>query len=190
MTRTVSVAWIVPLSFSLLAQLSPPDHILQDGTPVKLRLSKALSSADAKAGQEITFEVVDDIDVDGVTVLHRGSPAVGVVTEAEAKKRMGRAGKLNFSLTFVKLADEEKASLRAVNDAGGDSHVAGMAALMAAGVPMAAAPFLLLLKGGDTNIPKGTQITAFVNGDMHLDLVKFAALADKPAQPPATDRPH
>ena len=38
------------------------------------------------------------------------------------------------------------------------------------------------MHGKDTSIPKGTEITAYVNGDMKLDLAKF-----QPAQPtPAT----
>jgi len=40
---------------------------------------------------------------------------------------------------------------------------------------MVAAPFLLLMKGRDSSIPKGTEITAFVDGDMHLDMAKFRA---------------
>jgi hypothetical protein len=173
----------VPAAVATQAETMQPktsDHILQDGTPVKLQLSRALSSADAKAGQEISFDVVDDIDVDGITVLHRGTSALGVVTEAEARKRMGRAGKLNFTINSVQLADNEKIALRAVNDAKGDSRVAGMTALMVSGVPMVAAPFLLLIKGGDSTIPKGTSITAFVDGDIHLDLAKFGA-APQPA---------
>ncbi len=156
------------------------DHILQDGTPVKLRLTQNLSSADAKAGQEIFLEVADDIELDGVIVLRRGSPAIGVVTEAEAKRRMGRAGKLSFNITDVLLADDEKAPLRAVNDSSGDSHVKGMTGMMASGVPMAAAPFLLLMHGENTSFPKGTEITAFIDGDMHLNLANF-----EPAPQPA-----
>ena len=36
----------------------PAPHTLVDGTPIKLRLSQTMSSADAKAGQEVPFEVV------------------------------------------------------------------------------------------------------------------------------------
>ena len=129
MTPNLVSCGLVPLlSVCLIAQQTPQtetpaarvpaktqkyDHALQDGTPVKLQLTRALSSADAKAGQEISFEVVDDLDVDGVTVLHRGSSAVGVVTEASRQRKvMGRAGKLNFTITSVQLADDEKVALR------------------------------------------------------------------------------
>src|SRR5271166_637498 len=73
----------------------PPPHTLLDGTPVKLRLSETISSADAKVGQEIPFEVVDDISVDQAVVLPKGSTAIANVTEADHKKSMGRGGKLN-----------------------------------------------------------------------------------------------
>src|SRR5271169_4757366 len=153
-TQEAAPAGPTPLSAqSQPAHSQAPDYILQDGTPVKLSLTRTLSSAEAKAGQELFFEVADDIEVDGVIVLRRGAPAIGVVTEAEAKKRMGRAGKLSFNITYVRLADEEDAPLRAVNDSNGDSHVKGMTGLMASGVPMVAAPFLLLMHGENTSIP-------------------------------------
>jgi hypothetical protein len=194
-TRTLVLSALVSLLwFPLLAQQSsqvagtpapaaeaehtqpgPGDHVLEDGIPVKLRLIKTLSSADAKAEQEIIFEVVDDIDVDGVTVLRRGTSAIGIVTQAVAKKRMGRAGKLGFRIDFVPLADSEKARLRASSNSQGDSHVAGMVDLML-NMPMVSAPFFLLLKGTDTSIPKGTEITAFIDGDIHLDWAKFGGV--------------
>jgi hypothetical protein len=36
-----------------------------------------------------------------------------------------------------------------------------------------AAPFFLFMHGKDITIPKGTEITAYVNGDMKLELSKF-----------------
>jgi hypothetical protein len=78
----------------------PPPHTLLDGTPVKLRLSETISSADANVGQEIPFEVVEDISVDQVVVLPKGSTAIATVTEADHKKSMGRAGKLNIAITM------------------------------------------------------------------------------------------
>jgi hypothetical protein len=37
-----------------------------------------------------------------------------------------------------------------------------------------AAPSLLFIHGKDITIPKGTEVTAFVAGDMMLDMAKFA----------------
>jgi hypothetical protein len=40
-----------------------------------------------------------------------------------------------------------------------------------------AAPLLLFIHGKDITIPKGTEVTAFVAGDMKLDMAKFAPVA-------------
>src|ERR1035438_2697201 len=68
----------------------PPPHTLLDGTPVKLRLSQTISSADTKVGQEVPFEVVEDISVDQVVVLAKGATAIARSEETEHKRSMGR----------------------------------------------------------------------------------------------------
>ncbi|MGA2048752.1 MAG: PEGA domain-containing protein [Terracidiphilus sp.] len=155
----------------------PPPHTLLDGTPVKLRLSETISSADAKVGQEIPFEVVDDVNVDQAVVLPKGSTAIANVTEADHKKSMGRGGKLNISISYARLKDQEKVALRATKDSKGGGHVGAMTGAMVATaiVFFPAAPLFLFIKGKDITIPQGTEITAFVEGDMHLDMSKFVA---------------
>jgi PEGA domain len=161
----------------------PMDHAIHDGTPVKLRLSENLSSADAHAGQEIPFECVDEVQVDGVIVLPKGSAAVGNVTEAEPKRSMGRAGKLDIAISYARLKDNEKVALRATKEAKGGSHTGAMAGAMVATslIIWPAAPFFLFMKGKDITIPQGTEITAFVEGDMRLDMTKFGVAPPPPA---------
>jgi hypothetical protein len=155
----------------------PQPNTLMDGTPVKLRLSETMSSASAKVGQEVPFEVVEDVTVDGVTVLPKGATAIGTVTDCNAKKSMGRAGKLDISISYARLADQEKAALRAMQDNKGGGHVGAMTGAMVATsiVFFPAAPLFLFIHGKDITIPQGTEITAFVEGDMHLDLARFKA---------------
>jgi hypothetical protein len=158
------------------SQPPPPDTLL-DGTPVKLRLSQTISSADAKVGQEIPFEVVEDVKVQDAIVLPKGATAIGTVTEAEPRRHMGRGGKLNVNISYARLADQEKAALRATKDTQGGGHVGAMTGAMVATaiVFFPAAPLFLFMKGKDITIPQGTEITAFVDGDMHLDMAKFGA---------------
>jgi hypothetical protein len=152
-------------------------HTLMDGTPIKLRLSQTISSADAKVGQEVPFEVVEEVKVDDVVVLPKGATAIGTVTEANSKKSMGRAGKLNMSISYARLADQEKVALRAVDDAKGSGHVGAMTGAIVATsiVFFPAAPLFLFVHGKDITIPQGTEITAFVEGDMHLDMARFGS---------------
>jgi hypothetical protein len=161
------------------APVGPPSaHTLLDGTPVKLRLSQSISSADARVGQEVPFEVVEDVKVEEIIVLPKGASAIANVTEAEHKKSMGRAGKLNIAITYARLTDNEKVALRAVKEANG-GHVGAMTGAIVATsiVFFPAAPLFLFIHGKDITIPQGTEITAFVDGDMHLDMARFGVPA-------------
>lgn len=153
--------------------------VLDDGTPIKLRLDRTLSSADAKTGDNIDFEVLEEVKVNDVVVIPKGNIALGTVTDAEHKKRMARGGKLDIEIDYVKLADGEKAALRAVKETKGGGHTGAMTGAIVATslVVWPAAPFFLFMHGKDTTIPKGTEITAYVNGNMPLDLAKFAPVA-------------
>jgi hypothetical protein len=48
------------------------------------------------------------------------------VTEAQAKRRMARGGKLDINIDYVKLVSGEKAVLRAVKDVKGGGHTGGI----------------------------------------------------------------
>jgi hypothetical protein len=154
----------------------PPPNTLQDGTAVKLRLAENLTSATAKVGQQVLFEVVEEVDVEGVPVVAKGAQALATVTTAETKKSMGRGGKLDVNVDSVRLVDGDKAMLRATQGGKGGGHVGAMTAGMVgtAIVFFPAAPLLLFIHGKDITIPKGTEVNAFVQGDMKLDMAKFA----------------
>jgi hypothetical protein len=150
--------------------------VLEDNTPVHLVLSENLSSASATTGQTISFEVSEDVLVSGFLVIPRGSLAWGTVTDAQAKRRLGRAGHLDVNIDKVRLADGEKVLLSATSHVKGGSHTAAMTAGIVATslVLWPAAPFFLFMHGHDITIPKGTKIEAFTNGDATLDAAKFA----------------
>jgi len=78
---------------------------LEDGTPIKLRLTRNLSSADATTGDRVDFEVLEDVKVKDVIRVPRGGIALATVTEAQHKRRMARGGKLNVNIEDVRFAD-------------------------------------------------------------------------------------
>ena len=159
--------------------------VLQDGTPIKLRLSQTVSSADAHVNDRLEFEVLEDVLVDNVVVVPKGATALGTVTEAVPKRRMARGGKLEIVMDSVRLVDGQKAALRAVKDAKGGGHTAGMTIgiVAAAVVFWPAAPLFLLMHGKDITIAKGTDVPTFINGDMKLDPAKFQVAAGGSTQP-------
>jgi hypothetical protein len=149
--------------------------VLHDTTPVRLRINRNLSSADATVGENIDFEVLDDVKVEDVVVIARGGHAIGTVTQAQSKRRMARGGKLDVNIDFVRLTNGEKVALRAVKETKGGGHGGAMTGGIVATsiVFFPAAPLFLLMKGKDITIPKGTEITAYVNGEIALDATRF-----------------
>jgi hypothetical protein len=139
----------------------PREIILARQTPVHLKLGRELSSATAHVGDEVKFEVSQDVIVGGVTVIAKGSPAIGAVTVAEPKKRMGKVGKLDVAVNSVVLGNNEKIILR--------SFGIEQSAVQKSGrnIP--------LLRGKDVTLAKDTEIIAYVDSDLHLKAAGFAA---------------
>ena len=148
---------------------------IEDGTPVKLRLTRNLSSGTDKKGDTVDFEVLEDVSVQGVVVAPRGGVAWATITDAQPKRRMGRGGKLDVNIDALRLIDGEKIALRAVKENKGGGHVGAMTgAMVATGIVFfPAAPLFLFMHGKDINIPKGTEITAYVAGNIPLEKSKF-----------------
>jgi hypothetical protein len=187
---TLPASLLIALLPTVEAQQTLP-FVLHDGTPLRLRLNRNVSSADAKVGESVDFEVLEDVKVNEVLVIARGSTALATVTEAVPKKRLARGGKLGVNIDSVRLVNDEKITLRAVKGGSGGGHtgimVGGMVATAIVFFP--AAPFFLFMKGKDITIPKGTEITAYVDGEVKLDPAKFAPKEAPPAADPVPTPP-
>src|SRR5580698_1176650 len=148
---------------------------LEDGTPVKLRFSQTVSSADAHVDDRVQFEVLEEIKISDVVIVPKGGIALGTVTEAQPKRRMARGGKLEIVMDSVRLTDGEKAALRATKGGNGGGHTGAMTAgiVATAIVCLVCAPLFLLMHGKDITIPKGTEVPTFVDGNLPLNLAKF-----------------
>src|ERR1039457_2879220 len=153
--------------------------VLDKGTPVKIRLKQDLSSADAKEGDTIDFEVVEEVKVGDVVVIPKGSPALGSVTDVQVARRMGRGGKLDIEIDSVTLADGERATLWAVKERNGDGNVGDNGPIVKSSLVFGpVAPLLLLVPGEDAMIPRDTEITGYVVGARQLDPGKFTTTSN------------
>jgi len=170
----VPVASQAAQATSLTAVPAKP-NTLPDGTPVKLRIGRNVSSADAKVGEHVDFEVLEEVQVMGTVVIAKGATASATVTEAQSKRRMGREGKLDMTLDYVRLVDNEKAALTATAGGKGGSHVAAMTgAIVATAIfTLGGSALFLFMHGKDITIPKGAETTAYINGDMTLEMSRF-----------------
>jgi len=151
---------------------------LEDGTVVSLTLARELSSAKESAGNRVDFVVVEDVKVNGIVVIPKAGTAWGTVIDAKPKRRLGRAGKLDVRIDEVRLADGERVTLRASQEAKGKGRSGAMTVgIVATGVLFfPAAPVFLFMHGKDVVIAQGTPVTAYVDGNTALDETKFKNL--------------
>ena len=169
--RILALLLIFPvLGLNGLAQTTAT--ALDDGTPLRLRTTRSISSSDAHVDDRVDFEVVDDVGVGDVIVIRHGTPAIGTVTEAQPKGRMGRGGKLNVNIDFTKTVSGEKVALRGVKDVKGGGHQGAMTGAMVgtAIVFWPAAPLFLFMKGKDITVPKGHEFAVYSSGAVSLDM--------------------
>ena len=169
------------------------DFGLEDGTPVLLKLARELSSAKETTGNRVDFEVAEDVKVNGVLVIPKGEMAWGTIVDAKPRRRLGRAGKLDVRIDEVRLADGERASLRASQESKGKGRSGVMTgAIIASGVLFfPAAPLFLFIHGKDVVIAKGAPVTAYIDQNTALVRSKFAPPEPtaQPATPPPSARP-
>lgn len=161
---------------------------LEDGTKVPLALGRELSSGVESTGNRVDFEVTEDIKVKDIVVIPKGSRATGTIVEAQKRRRLGRAGKLNVKIDEVRLADGSRAMLRALQENTGKGRQGVMtAAMIGTGILFfPAAPVFLFIRGKDIVIAKGAPVVSYIDGNTELDLAKFQVAPKPPETPPAS----
>ena len=152
----VGLAWLV-VSTSALAQTKVPE-----GTEFPMRLEDSLSSSTTKEGDRFTIVLDDDVKLPDGTLLRAGYRGVGEVIEARDNGMLGKNGKLNVRLVYLKVGDD-RIRLRASKGTKGETRVGATVATVILFWP--AAPFI---KGKDVNIKKGTILTAYAEQDVSL----------------------
>ncbi|HEY3456611.1 MAG TPA: PEGA domain-containing protein [Bryobacteraceae bacterium] len=161
------------LTFFLLAGLAAAEVTIPDGTKLRVRLDQSISSATAEEGQSVELSVTEAVKVNGQVVIADGARVTGTVTEAQEKRHMGRAGKLDFSIDRVRTMDGEWVPLRyTVTKKNGESHAVrtGVITAGAAVLFWPAAPAFLLMKGKDITLNKGMVFDTFTDRDHVLKI--------------------
>ena len=74
-TSTAQQPGPVPEQSTQTSFTSQKGFVLEDQTPVRLRLNRTISSADAHVGDTVDFETLDDITVNGTLVVPKGGLA-------------------------------------------------------------------------------------------------------------------
>ena len=154
-------------AFVLLSALTcSAQMVVPEGTKLRVRLEQNISSATAEEGQTVELTVTDGVKIGDTPVIAEGARVTGTVTQAHEKRRMGRAGSLDFSIDRVKTVDDQWVPLRyTVTKKSGQSHALATGILTAgtAAVFWPAAPVMLLRKGNDVTINRGVSFDVYTD---------------------------
>jgi hypothetical protein len=174
LTKTRLVSLAVMSAFVVQAEVTIPE-----GTRIRVRLETTISSGTAEEGQTVELTVADPVRIGDTTIFEEGARVTGTITEAHEKRRMGRAGKLDFSIDRAKAADNQWVPLRyTVTKKSGENHSlrTGVITAGVAFVFWPAAPVMLLMKGKDITINKG------ISFDVYTDANRVAWVGGPPSQ--------
>ena len=157
--RASNVATIAILIFCLTAYAEGSSREIEipEGTVVSLEFLDLVSSSSATKGQKFNLELVEDLEVDGVTVAEVGTIAVGTVVDVQKRRMLGRSGDLNLSIDYM-LIEGKRVRLRATKSGKGNTKIAATAVLTYLFGPLG-----LLKRGKDVDIDQGTSIEAYVD---------------------------
>ena len=139
------------------------------GTPVELETAYNINSQLVRAGDAVSFRVVNPVVVEGQVVIEKGAVATAVLTKAERGGHFGRAGRLAWTMKEVTAADGTRVPLQFDGRTVGDSKGAKVATQM---VVMGAlmwpiAPVVLFSgfkRGENAVVPEGKRFDAAVSG--------------------------
>ncbi len=84
---------------------------LSSGTTMQTELTKSLDTRKAKAGDEVTARVTQDVKSDGKVVVPRGSKLIGHVTEASARGNGNSESRLGIAFDRAVLKNGQEVAL-------------------------------------------------------------------------------
>jgi hypothetical protein len=93
-------------------QERPGATILPDGTPVELRITKRLSTAEAKVGDLVEFEVAHDVKVGDLVVIPRHALASGAVAVVKPRRRPLRNAELRVNVRTTESITGSEVAIR------------------------------------------------------------------------------
>src|SRR5579862_1218417 len=141
------------------AQVTVPD-----GAKIRVRLEQNLSSDNAEQGETVDFAVTQEVRVGDAVVVANGARATGTIIRAEEKRRLGRAGHLDFTIDRVQLVDGNWLSVRYTpqkNNGKSEGLKTGLITAGVAAIFWPAAPLVMLHHGKDATIIKGRIYEVF-----------------------------
>ena len=161
----VALALLLSLGGRIAFAAVPEGNVIMNkGTIIIGKLVTPINSKYSKVGDNIIFKTVSNFDIDGITVISKGTSGSAVVTEAQKAGYFGTGGQLAFAPKDIVLKNgvrvpltfETKKTSSAENDAN-----------MAAGV-VGIGVFACFLHGANQKFSAGFNFQIMVSEDVDL----------------------
>jgi hypothetical protein len=137
-------------------------RVLRGGAQVRVSFLHEITTEDkaSKVGDRPRLEVAENIVVDGITVVPKGTPVTGELTAVRNKGMWGKSGKVEGRVLNMSLNGRTIRMSGAFDDKGvtGTAGVVGAIAL----VPLVG----FFVTGTSARIPAGGQISAYLDEDI------------------------
>jgi len=137
--------------------------LLRDGTPVILRLTEEVSTKTKNVNDMVQLEVVQDLVVDGKTLISSGTRAEGIVSVCAKPDVLGQEGTISFFVNSTKAVDGQRISLRATLSRTGQSKQ-----VLSAGAAYVCCPIFGLIQGEGASFPVGSEVKAYTENDVKI----------------------
>ena len=171
------------VAFGSSQQAIPLTHTLVPAnTLIKIKLVTPVNSETMKAGDEVKYQVAENVVYNGNLVFAAGALGEGHVTKVTTAKNFGRDGKIDIdfektqafdgTLVDTLLGDKAKEEMKSEAMAAGAS-IAGMALLGPIGIVGG-----LFVHGKDITLPAGTELFIQTKSDINLFGVHSASSDD------------
>jgi hypothetical protein len=137
-------------------------RVLRGGAQVRVSFINEITTEDkaSKVGDRPRLEVAENVVVDGITVIPKGTPVTGELTAIRNKGMWGKSGKIEGRVLNMSLNGRTIRMSGAFDDKG----VTGTAGVVAA---VALVPIVgFFVTGTSARIPANSQLSAYVDEDI------------------------
>ncbi|EZP56726.1 hypothetical protein BW41_00565 [Sphingomonas sp. RIT328] len=162
LTLAALAAIVSPAPVQATAATAIGTPAIAAGTMIHLRTLEPLTTKGKKlrVGDRVRLETTEATELNGVTVIPQGTPAIGEVTEVRNKGMWGKSGKINARVLSMKVNGRQVRMTGAFDDKGttGTAGVVGSVVLL----PVAG----FFMTGTSANIPAGAPVAGFLDEDV------------------------
>jgi hypothetical protein len=149
---------ILPITALLLVTAFAVAQNIPAGTSVTIRISSAINSGTAQAGQPFEGSLTRNLVVGGKTIAPAGSQVHGKVTHAKSSGRLHAPGQLSLRLTSIRTNGHSIAVSSSAYHAVGKSHAKSNVTKIGGGA--AAGALIGAVAGGGKGAAIGTVVGA------------------------------